>query len=150
MENVDMQTRSLTDKLSVSSQLAPTDLTAAADQGIRSIINNRPDGEAPDQPTSAEIETAAAVLGLGYRHIPIVPGQIHDKDIANFSVALAELEAPVLAFCRTGTRSASLWALSAVAEGTSSDLLSTARAAGYDLNTLKPRLDTRRQAATHP
>ena len=78
-----------------------------------------------------------------------MPGQIHDEDIANFSVALAELEAPVLAFCRTGTRSASLWALSAPAEVASSDLLSTARAAGYDLNALKPRLDTRRQAATH-
>jgi sulfide:quinone oxidoreductase len=144
-----MQTRSLTDKLSVSSQLTPTDLTAAADQGIRSTINNRPDGESSDQPTSAEIEAAAAALDLGYRHIPVVPGQIHDEDIANFTVALAALEAPVLAFCRTGTRSASLWALSAPAEVASSDLLSAARAAGYDLNTLKPRLDTRRRTATH-
>jgi sulfide:quinone oxidoreductase len=144
-----MQTRSLTDKLSVSSQLTPTDLTAVADQGIRSIINNRPDGETSDQPTSAEIETGAAALGLGYRYIPVVPGQIHDEDIANFSAALAELEAPVLAFCRTGTRSASLWALSAAADIASSDLLSTARTAGSDLDTLKPRLDTRRQAATH-
>src|SRR5580700_6279514 len=149
MEDIDMQTRSLTDKLSVSSQLALTDLTAVADQGIRSIINNRPDGETSDQPTSAEIETGAAALGLGYRYIPVVPGQIHDEDIANFSAALAELEAPVLAFCRTGTRSASLWALSAAADIASSDLLAAARAVGYDLDALKPRLDTRRQAATH-
>src|ERR1700730_1251781 len=146
---IDMQTRSLTDKLSVSSQLTPTDLTAAADQGIRSIINNRPDGQAPGQPTAAEIEAAATALGLGYRHIPVMPGQIHDEEIANFSAALAELEAPILAFCRTGTRSTSLWALSAAAKIASSDLLSTARAAGYDLNALKPRLDTRRPAATH-
>src|SRR5712671_3290200 len=111
MEDIDMQTRTLTENLSVSSQLTLSDLTAAADQGIRSIINNRPDGESSDQPTSAEIEAAAAALGLGYRHIPVVPGQIHDKAIANFSVALAELKAPVLAFCRTGTRSASLWVL---------------------------------------
>jgi sulfide:quinone oxidoreductase len=55
----------------------------------------------------------------------------------------------VLAFCRTGTRSTSLWALSAAAEVASSDLLSTARAVGYDLNTLKPRFDARREAATH-
>jgi sulfide:quinone oxidoreductase len=144
-----MQTRNLAEKFSVSSQLTLSDLTAAADQGIRSIINNRPDGESSDQPTSAEIEAAAAALGLGYRHIPVVAGQIHDEDIANFSVALAELEAPVLAFCRTGTRSASLWALSAPAEVVSSDLLSSARAVGYDLTALKPRLDTRRQAATH-
>jgi len=131
-EDIDMQTRTLIEKLSVSSQLALPDLTAAADQGTRSIINNRPDGEASDQPTSAEIEAAAAALGLGYRYIPVVPGQIHDEDIANFSAALAELEAPVLAFCRTGTRSASLRALSAAADIASSDLLSTARAAGYD------------------
>src|SRR3984893_10023757 len=149
LEDIDMQTRNLAEKLSVSSQLTPPDLTAAAHQGIRSIINNRPDAEASDQPTSAEIEAAATALGLGYRHMPVVPGQIHDEDIANFSVALAELEAPVLAFCRTGTRSASLWALSAPAGVASSDLLSAARAAGYDLDALKPRLDARRQAATH-
>src|ERR1700738_4944800 len=59
---IDMQTRTLTEKLSVSSQLTPPDLTAAADQGIRSIINNRPDGEVPGQPTSVEIETAARAL----------------------------------------------------------------------------------------
>jgi sulfide:quinone oxidoreductase len=144
-----MQTRTLTNKLSVSSQLAPTDLAAAADQGIRSIINNRPDSEALDQPTSAEIEAAAATLGLGYRHIPVVSGQIHDEDVAKFNDALAELEGPVLAFCRSGTRAASLWALSEAAEAASSDLLSAARSAGYDLDTLKPRLDTRRQAAMH-
>jgi sulfide:quinone oxidoreductase len=143
-----MQTRSLTEKLSVSSQLTLTDLTAAANQGIRSIINNRPDGEVPGQPTSAEIEAAAAALGLGYRHIPVASGQIHDEDIAQFRVALAELEGPVLAFCRTGTRAATLWALSAAPEVASSDLLSTAHAAGYDLDALKPRLDTRRQPAT--
>ncbi len=77
-----MQTRSLTDTLSVSSQLTPADLTAAADQGIRTIINNRPDGEASDQPTSAELAAAAAALGLGYRHIPVAPGEIHDVDVA--------------------------------------------------------------------
>jgi sulfide:quinone oxidoreductase len=149
VKDIDMQTQTLTDKLSVSAQLSPTDLATASDRGIRSIINNRPDGEAPDQPTSAEIETSATVLGLGYRHIPVASGQIHDEDIAKFSDALAELEGPVLAFCRSGTRAASLWALSAAAEVASSDLLSTARAAGYDLNALKPRLDARRQAAMH-
>jgi sulfide:quinone oxidoreductase len=148
-KDIDMRTRSLTDTLSVSSQLTPAGLIAAADQGIRAIINNRPDGEAYDQPTSAELAAAAAALGLGYRHIPVAPGQIRDVDVADFNDALGELEGPVLAFCRSGTRAASLWALSAAAEVESSDLLSTARAAGYDLDTLKPRLDTRRQAATH-
>jgi uncharacterized protein (TIGR01244 family) len=66
-----MQTRSLTDKLSVSSQLALADLAEAADKGIRSIINNRPDGEAPDQPSSAELEAAAADLGRTCRSTAI-------------------------------------------------------------------------------
>jgi hypothetical protein len=92
LEGIDMQTRSLTDKLSVSSQLTLTDLTAAANQGIGSIINNRPDGEVPGQPTSAEIEAAAAALGLGYRHIPVASGQIHDEDIAHFRVVRSPVD----------------------------------------------------------
>jgi sulfide:quinone oxidoreductase len=143
-----MDIRRLTDKLSVSSQLALPDLGAAVDQGIRSIINNRPDGEAPDQPSSAEIEAAASELGLGYRHIPVVPGQFRDEDVASFDRASAELQAPLLAFCRTGVRSTTLWALSAAARVESSDLLSKAGAAGHDLNALKPRLDARHAAAT--
>jgi uncharacterized protein (TIGR01244 family) len=148
MEDIDMQTRGLTDKLSVSSQLTLTDLTVAADQGFRSIINNRPDGEAPDQPTSAEIEAAAAALGLGYRHIPVVPGQIRDEDVASFDTALAELEAPILAFCGTGIRSTTLWSISTATKVSSPDLLSTARAAGHDVNVSKPRSDARSEAAT--
>jgi uncharacterized protein (TIGR01244 family) len=135
--------RRLTDNLLVSSQLDVVGVAAAAAQGVRSIINNRPDGEAADQPKSAAIETAAAALGLGYRHIPVMPGGVCDKDIAAFDASLAELEPPVLAFCRTGTRSASLWALWVPP----SDILSTTRAAGYDLDLLAPRLDARRRRA---
>jgi sulfide:quinone oxidoreductase len=143
-----MQTKQLTQNLLVSPQLAIADVAAAAAHGVRSIINNRPNGEAPDQPSSAEIEAAAAAAGLDYRHIPVVPGHIRDQDVAAFGAAISELDSPILAFCRTGNRSASLWALSAPVDRPSSDLLSTARAAGYDLDGLKTRLDARRQSAT--
>ena len=86
---------------------------------------------------------------MGYRHIPIVPGQFRDEDVTRFDTALAELEAPILAFCRTGSRSTTLWALSAAVKIASSDLLSTAHATGYDLHALKPCLDARREAAAH-
>src|SRR4051812_103648 len=90
----------------VSGQIAPEDVAALAASGVRTIINNRPDGEEPGQPTSAEIEAAATAAGLSYRHIPVVGG---------FSEAQVEAMAdaldagPVLAFCRSGTRSTYLW-----------------------------------------
>jgi sulfide:quinone oxidoreductase len=138
-----MQTRHLTETLLVSSQLAVADVAAAAAQGVRSIINNRPDGESPDQPSSAEIEAAATAMGLGYRHIPIVPGQVRDEDVTSFDTALAELEAPVLAFCRTGTRSTTLWALGQAGSQAADAIAARAEAAGYDLKSLRPRLEQR-------
>jgi sulfide:quinone oxidoreductase len=71
-----MQAKRLSENLLVSSQLLVTDVATAVALGIRSIINNRPDGEAPDQPSSAEIEAAAKAAGLGYRHIPVPPGLV--------------------------------------------------------------------------
>ena len=135
-----MKARQTTARLLVSPQITTADVAEAAHQKIRSIINNRPDGEAPDQPTSAQIEAAAAEFGLAYRYIPVAPGQFSDADITAFASALAELEGPVLAFCRTGTRAVSLWALSESNDLTTKEILDTAREAGYDLAALKPRL----------
>jgi uncharacterized protein (TIGR01244 family) len=82
----------------------------AADAGFRSVINNRPDFEAgPQQPTSAVIETAARAAGLEYRHLPVQPALQTPEEIARFAALLAELPKPVLAFCRTGTRSGKLY-----------------------------------------
>jgi sulfide:quinone oxidoreductase len=103
-----MQAKRLSENLLVSSQLLVTDVATAVALGIRSIINNRPDGEAPDQPSSAEIEAAAKAAGLGYRHIPVPPGLVLDEHIDAFSAAISELDSPILAFCRTGSRSVSL------------------------------------------
>ncbi|MGH8157489.1 MAG: TIGR01244 family sulfur transferase [Rhodanobacter sp.] len=133
-----MQLHQLTEQLSVAAQLAPEDMADLATAGFRSVINNRPDGEAEDQPTNALLAAAAASHGLDYRHLPVVSGQVSDQNAVDFSEALRSLPSPVLAFCRTGTRSCSLWALQAA--GDADAVLDTARQAGYDLQSLRPWL----------
>ena len=129
--------------LSVSPQISERDVGILAAQGFRAIINNRPDGESQDQPSSAAIATAAQRLGLEYRHMPVVSGQISDADVSAFAALLGSVKGPALAFCRTGTRCVSLWALAEASHLDPAAILRTAKAAGYDLDALKPRLDAR-------
>lgn len=136
-----MKIAKLSDAISVAPQLTPEDLEAAAAAGFRMLINNRPDGEAPDQPGSAELSAIAERLGLDYRHIPVVPGQITDEQVADFQAALKEGKGPALAFCRTGTRSTTLWALAATDTMPPDDILRKAADAGYDLSALRPRIE---------
>ena len=133
-------TKPLDEGLAVCSFVSPEDLPRLARE-FRTIINNRPDAEEPGQPTSADIEQAARRLGLEYVHIPVVPGQISDDQVAAFGKALGEKPGPVLAFCKTGTRAASLWALSRASEHGGDQVLAAAKQAGFDLQGLKPRLE---------
>lgn len=135
-----MPIRQLTDKVSVAPQLRSEDLEAVAAAGFHSVINNRPDQEADDQPESAALAAAAARHGLAYRHIPVVPGQYDTASIDAMARAIDEMPPPVLAFCRTGTRSTSLWALQAARHADADELLRIAGEAGYDLAGLLPRL----------
>ena len=136
----------LTHSVSVSPQIAESDLDALAAQGYRSVINNRPDGESQQQPASDAIAAAAERVGLAYRHVPVISGDITDDDVLAFDRALAEMEGPVLAFCRTGTRSTHLWALTAVADLDPAEIAATGAKAGYDLAALRSRLDERRRS----
>ena len=136
-----MKIAKLTDNLSVAPQLSPEDLQQAAAAGFRSIINNRPDGEAPDQPSSDTLAAAAHRLGLAYRHIPVVPGQMSPEQVEAFKEALAAGTGPTLALCRTGTRSASLWALASARHLAPDVILRMAADAGYDLDALRPRIE---------
>ena len=131
--------RRVNDRLSVSPQLSVADVQEAAAKGFKTIINNRPDGEAPDQPASAEIEAAAKAAGLNYIHIP-VRGMPPSPDLAEQTCkAVESSEGPVLAFCRTGTRSISCYSLGQHAQGRDRDeLLKTAAGAGYDLSNVIP------------
>jgi len=94
----------------VAPQLEPAAMAWAAQQGFKSIINNRPDFEGgPDQPTSAMIEAAARAAGLQYAHLPVSPALQTPEQIARFGELLATLPKPILAFCRSGTRSGKLY-----------------------------------------
>ena len=95
----------------VSPQLRPGDLPEIAAAGYYAIVNNRPDGEAPDQPSSEAIEAAARQLGLDYAYIPVMPGEVTSEAARRLDRFLAAAGGPVLAFCRSGSRSLQLWKL---------------------------------------
>jgi sulfide:quinone oxidoreductase len=95
--------------LAVAPQIQVSDLAGLRAEGFRAIINNRPDGEVPDQPKSEDLETEAIRLGMAYTYLPITPGEMTDHDAVDFARALHNADGPVLAFCRTGARSSSLW-----------------------------------------
>lgn len=99
----------LSDRLAVAPQIRPQDLDDVAAAGFVGIVNNRPDGEAPDQPSSVELETEARRRGLRYWHIPIVPGEMKEQHARELTAALEQAGGPLLAFCRTGNRSATLF-----------------------------------------
>jgi uncharacterized protein (TIGR01244 family) len=102
--------RQIADQVYVAPQLPPEAMSEAANAGFRSVINNRPDHEGgAAQPTSAQIETAAAAAGLQYRFLPVDGGYQSPDEIAAFAALLAELPKPLLAFCRSGARSTRLF-----------------------------------------
>lgn len=104
-----MDITQVTPDFATSPQLMPDDVAEAKAAGFTTIINDRPDGEEPDQPPSRDIAAAARACGLAYFHIPIVPGQITDEAVAAFAKALAAAHGPVLGFCRTGKRATALF-----------------------------------------
>ncbi len=134
-----MQIHPLNTQLSVGPQIELADIAALATRGFRSIINNRPDNEAPGQPRNAELAAAAQKAGLGWRYIPVSSGQFTEAQVQSFAEALNELPGPVLAYCRSGTRCCALWALQA--KGPADDILAATRAAGYDMSMLRSWLE---------
>lgn len=121
-------------------QLQASDMAAAVERGVTMIVNNRPDGEEPGQPAAAEIEAAAKAAGLDYAHIPVGLEFSGDK-VAALSAALAEAEGLALLSCRSGTRSAYLWALARAREGALPEaLVGNAARAGYNLRPILPWL----------
>ncbi|MGH1453996.1 MAG: TIGR01244 family sulfur transferase [Paracoccaceae bacterium] len=128
-----MDPKKISAELSVAEQITPADIKSLAEQGFRSIICNRPDGEAADQPTFQEVEAAAKAAGMQTRYLPIVSGKVSDEDAVKFGAALIELPGPTLAYCRTGTRSATLWSLAVAKDRPTADILAATKSAGYDM-----------------
>lgn len=131
----------LTDTMSVAGQLAPADMVAAAASGYVAVVNNRPDHEAGGQPTGADLAAAAEAAGLRYTAIPVGAAGLGPAQVEAMAAVLADDDGPVLAFCRSGTRSTHLWALAAAQLGGDPvAIVNAAAGGGYDIAGLRPAL----------
>jgi sulfide:quinone oxidoreductase len=135
-----MDIKRITDGLSVSGQISTDDIAGIAAAGYRSIICNRPDGEGPDQAAFEEIEKAAEKAGVEACYIPVTAGKVRDEDVEAFSEAMNRLPKPALAYCRTGTRSMTLWSLMEGASRPVPEILQNAKDAGYDMSGVAGRI----------
>ena len=124
----------------VAGQLLPAQIQALAEQGVMTFINNRPDMEAPMQPSSQELEKLAQNLGVDYHHIPMAsgftPGLIEASE-----TAYANLPRPIVAFCASGTRSTALWAFAHVKTLGVEAVMKAMSEAGYNLEQIRGPLE---------
>ena len=135
--------RQLTDRISVSPQISVADIEQAKTMGVTFILNNRPEGETPDQTPGDEIEAAAKAAGIGYAAVPVTHSGFAPWQLDGMDKALAQAEdGKLLAYCRSGTRSTLLWALSRARAGDHPAVLAEkAEAAGYDLTPVRQIMD---------
>jgi uncharacterized protein (TIGR01244 family) len=134
--------RTIDETISVAPQLLPKDMAMLAGQGFGYVINNRPDDEEGGQPSDAEMRAAAEAAGMGYAAIPVVMGGMTRAQVDEMAAALRSTDKPVLAYCRSGTRSCNLWALAEASRGADPDqLVAKGAAAGYDLSGIRPVLE---------
>ncbi len=130
--------RRVNDTISVSPQVSEADMARAAAEGFVLVINNRPDGEDPSQPSGAAIEAAARAAGLDYLHVPVRGGPTPDQ-VDAVRAAVDAANGPVLAFCRSGTRSIVTWSIGQALAGEDREtLVNQGRQAGYDLSGVLP------------
>ncbi|WOR15650.1 TIGR01244 family sulfur transferase [Hyphomonas sp. FCG-A18] len=135
-----VEIRKVTDGFAVAPQIGPDDVEAIAAAGYKTIVANRPDGEGGiTQPRMGAIRTKAEELGLAFVAIPF-SGAPTPEILERIGAALAEAPSPVLAYCRTGTRSITAWALTHAGQGMGEEIVDTAAGAGYDLSSLRALL----------
>ncbi len=123
----------LSDTVSVSEQITPQNVAEIAAAGFKVIVNNRPDGEAQNQPSSTDISRAAEEAGLRYYHLPITGYNFPGDDPELMTSLMNNLDEPVLAFCRSGTRCTNLWVATRSPDDMQ-DAVNHARSLGYDLS----------------
>lgn len=132
----------LTENVVVSPQLAIEDIAAAAKLGVSTIVNNRPDGEEPSAPQGDDIAAAAAAAGLNYIAIPVSHAGFSEPQVDAMIAALEQADGPILAYCRSGTRSTLLWALAAAKQGEAPESIArTAAQAGFDISPIRTMID---------
>lgn len=127
--------RRVTDDFSTAPQISLADVDEAARLGFKTLISNRPDGEEPGQPTAAEFAAAATAAGLTFHHIPVRGSPTPDQ-VEETRLVLQDAQTPVLAFCRSGTRSIVTWSVCQAMSGAfeRGELVGLGRQAGYDLS----------------
>jgi uncharacterized protein (TIGR01244 family) len=134
--------REVTPSFWASPQIDLADIAEAQARGIGLILNNRPEGEADDQVPGTQVEAAARAAGLDYLAIPVSPGGFSEEQVQAMSDALDGAQGPVLAYCRSGTRSTLLWALAQAKRGRApADIAGDAARAGYDVAPIRPLLE---------
>lgn len=138
-----MDIRVITPEFSAAPQIDAADVPAIAEAGYKTLICNRPDGEAPGQCDCDAIGAAAKAAGLAFHVVPFA-GSIAPETLSAFDAVMDAAEAPVLAYCRSGTRSTTIWALSMARSTDAAALITAAAGGGYDLGPMKPMLDARR------
>ncbi len=134
----------IADGFYAAGQIAPDDLPEIAGLGVRTIVNNRPDGEGgPEQPRSDEMRAAAEAAGMTYHYLPMTPQSLSPELLEQFRQAVESAEGPVLAHCKSGARSTALWALTETCHNRADidDTLARARAGGYDLGGMRPMIE---------
>ncbi|KQM49107.1 hypothetical protein ASE69_09875 [Sphingomonas sp. Leaf208] len=134
--------RQINESISVAPQIAVEQVAEIAAAGFKTIVNNRPDDEDAGQPSGDAIRAAVEAAGLKYVSIPVTHAGFSHPQIDAMTEALTDSDGPVLAYCRSGTRSCNLWALAAAKAGRNPNLLlAQAEDAGYDLRGIRPMLD---------
>ncbi|XOV80223.1 MAG: TIGR01244 family sulfur transferase [Aestuariibacter sp.] len=130
-----MNLKSVTEQFSVAPQIVRDDLMVIKAGGYKTIICHRPDSEESQQPSYTEIKAAALALGLTFHYQPVRSGHLCATDVDDFGKLLQASQAPILAYCRSGRRSISLWAMTMLVAGKHSreELLQLSLNAGYDL-----------------
>jgi len=104
-----MNAANLTETIAVAGQINPAQVAEIAQAGFKVLVNNRPDGEEPGQPDSAQIAAAAAKAGLEYHHFPVTAMDFPGPDADRMAALFNDETSPVFAFCRSGTRCTNLW-----------------------------------------
>jgi len=135
-----MNLKPLTESLSVAAQIRTDDLVAIRQAGFQSLVCNRPDGESPDQTDWQTLADAASALGLEVAWLPAETGKVTNAQGEAFGQMFDALPKPVLAYCRSGLRSSTLWALSQAGKLPTEAILARTQAAGYDLSAMAQRI----------
>ena len=136
-----MEIKRVTDAMAVSPQIQPDDIEAIKAAGYKVIINNRPDGEVAGQPLSNEIEALSVDADIDYHYIPMIPGELRQDMVDELNEVLDNAAGPVFAYCRSGTRSITLWSLSQAGKVPTDEIIAAGSANGYDLAPMRPTIE---------